>query len=39
MQYLYSGWLRKATAGLAGLALIYGACVVFGKLIARRRSA
>ncbi len=39
MQYLSSGWLRKATAGLAGLALIYGACVVFGKLIARRRSA
>ncbi|HSB18250.1 MAG TPA: energy-coupling factor ABC transporter permease [Bryobacteraceae bacterium] len=39
IQYLSSGWLRKATAGLAGLALIYGACVVFGKLIARRRSA
>lgn len=38
-QFLSSDWLRKATAGLAGLALIYGACVVFGKMIRRRRRA
>jgi cobalt/nickel transport system permease protein len=32
-------WLRKASAGLAGLALIYGVCVLTGKLLARQRSA
>jgi len=31
-------WLRKAAAGLAGLALILAACVVFGKVVSRRRS-
>ena len=36
--FLSSPWLRKATAGLAGLALIYGACVLFGRLVARNRS-
>jgi cobalt/nickel transport system permease protein len=34
-----STWLRKAGAGLAGLLLIYGACVATGKLIASKRSA
>jgi cobalt/nickel transport system permease protein len=29
-------WLRKAAAGLAGLALIYAACVAAGRLIVRR---
>jgi cobalt/nickel transport system permease protein len=32
-------WLRKAGAGLAGLVLIWGACLALGRLIARRRSA
>ena len=36
--FLASHWLRKATAGLAGLALIYGACVLFGRLASRNRS-
>ncbi len=31
-----SGWLRKASAGVAGLALIYGVCAVLGR-VARRR--
>ena len=31
-------WLDQAGAGLAGLALVYGACLLFGRL-ARRRSA
>lgn len=34
-----SSWLRKASAGLAGLLLIYGICVLFGRLVSRRRSA
>ena len=34
-----SPWLRKAAAGLAGLALIYVVCLFTGKLIARQRSA
>jgi len=36
---LASAWLRKASAGLAGLALIYGACVLTGRFLARHRSA
>ena len=32
-------WLRKASAGLAGLALIYGVCALTGKLLTRQRSA
>ena len=36
--FLSSPWLRRATAGLAGLALIYGACALFGRLVARNRS-
>jgi hypothetical protein len=34
---LQSIWLRKAGAGLAGLALIYGACMLCGRLLARQR--
>ena len=37
--FLQSNWQQKAAAGLMGLLLIYGLCVVFGRLIARRRSA
>lgn len=34
-----SPWVRKATAGLAGLVLIYGICAATGRMIGRRRSA
>jgi cobalt/nickel transport system permease protein len=37
--FLQSTWLQKAAAGLMGLLLIYGLCVIFGRVIARRRSA
>jgi hypothetical protein len=37
--FLQSTWLQKAAAGLMGLLLICGLCVVFGRVIARRRSA
>jgi hypothetical protein len=36
--FVVSHWLSKATAGLAGLALIYGACVLFGRFVSRNRS-
>jgi cobalt/nickel transport system permease protein len=36
--FFSSPWLRKATAGLAGLALIYGACALFGRAVSRKRS-
>jgi cobalt/nickel transport system permease protein len=36
--FLESAWMSKVFAGLAGLALIYGACLVFGRVTARRRS-
>jgi cobalt/nickel transport system permease protein len=36
---LHSMWLRKAGAGLAGLGLIFGACMLCGKLLARQRGA
>ncbi|MFB3825314.1 MAG: energy-coupling factor ABC transporter permease [Bryobacteraceae bacterium] len=36
--FLETPWLRKAAAGLAGLALIYGVCVLVGRAAARRRS-
>jgi cobalt/nickel transport system permease protein len=32
------GWLAQAGAGLGGVVLIYAACLVFGRLVARRRS-
>jgi cobalt/nickel transport system permease protein len=31
-------WVRKAGAGLTGIALIYGACLAIGRGVARRRS-
>jgi cobalt/nickel transport system permease protein len=31
-------WLRKTAGGLAGLALILGACLIFGRVVARKRS-
>jgi hypothetical protein len=34
-----SAWLRKATAGLAGLLVVYAVCIAFAKMIGRRRSA
>ena len=36
IQALSSAWLRRAAAGLAGLALIYGLCLATGRLLARR---
>ena len=39
MGTLHAVWLRKAGAGLAGLGLIFGACVLCGKLLARQRGA
>jgi hypothetical protein len=30
--------LSKAAAGLVGLVLIYAACLMIGRLVARRRS-
>jgi len=36
--FLQSAWQRKAVAGLTGLALIFGACVLFGRLVTRNRS-
>jgi len=37
--FLQSNWMQKAAAGLTGLLLIYALCLVFGRVIARRRSA
>jgi cobalt/nickel transport system permease protein len=37
--FLASPWQRKASAGLAGLVLIYGACLLVGRVVARKRSA
>lgn len=34
-----SPWLRRATAGLAGLLLIYSVCAATARMIGRRRSA
>lgn len=33
-----SGWLARSMAGLGGLALIYGACLLFARVAARNRS-
>jgi cobalt/nickel transport system permease protein len=33
-----SGWLAKSAGGLGGLALIYGACLLFARVSARNRS-
>jgi cobalt/nickel transport system permease protein len=37
--YFESAWLRRATAGLAGLLVIYGLCVAAGRFLVRQRSA
>lgn len=37
--FLQSAWMRKASAGLAGLVLVYGACLAIGRVARRRRSA
>jgi cobalt/nickel transport system permease protein len=34
-----SGWLRKASAGLAGLAVVFGVCFGLGRVLLRRRNA
>jgi cobalt/nickel transport system permease protein len=36
--FVASAWLRKASAGLAGLGLIYGVCLLIGRVAARHRS-
>lgn len=33
-----AGWLAKSAGGLAGLALLYGACLLFARVAARNRS-
>ncbi len=35
---LPSAWQRRASAGLTGLVLLYGACIVTGRILTRRRS-
>jgi cobalt/nickel transport system permease protein len=35
---LHNPWLSKATAGLAGVLMIYAACLVIGRAVARHRS-
>ena len=35
--FLQSPWLSKAGAGLAGLALIYAACLLLARLVVRRK--
>jgi cobalt/nickel transport system permease protein len=37
--FLGAGWARKALGGLVGLALVYCACLAFGRVAARKRSA
>jgi hypothetical protein len=37
--FLQAGWERKAMGGFAGLAIVYAACLVIGRAVARRRSA
>jgi cobalt/nickel transport system permease protein len=37
--FLKGGWARQAGAGLVGLALIYAACLLIGRLVARKRGA
>jgi len=36
--FLHSDVLSKASAGLAGVALVYGACLALGRIAARNRS-
>jgi len=37
--FLPGDWSRKALAGLAGMAIIYGICLTVGRLLMRQRSA
>ena len=37
--FLGSAWLGKAVAGLTGLAVIFGACTLCGRLLSRQRGA
>lgn len=37
--FFESAWLRRASAGLAGLLLVYGVCLAAGRWIGRQRSA
>ena len=37
VSFLGSSWLSKSGAGLAGLALIYVACLLIGRAVARHR--
>ena len=37
--FLQSAWLRRSGAGLTGVALIYGACALLGRMVGRQRSA
>jgi cobalt/nickel transport system permease protein len=37
--FLDGAWTRKAVGGITGLALIFAACMLFGRLAARNRSA
>jgi cobalt/nickel transport system permease protein len=37
--FVQPAWLRRALAGTTGLALIFGACMLWGRLAARHRSA
>jgi cobalt/nickel transport system permease protein len=39
MTSLRSPWLRRASAGLIGLAIIYGVCVLLGTLLSKKRAA
>ncbi len=39
LAFLQSPWAGKAAAGLVGLGLIYGACVLLAHVVARKRSA
>jgi cobalt/nickel transport system permease protein len=38
IQGMPSEWISKASAGLAGLLLVYGACLVLGRVVVRARS-
>ncbi len=37
--FFRSSWLRKASAGMVGIVLIFGVCVLFGRFAARKWSA
>jgi hypothetical protein len=37
--FVESAWVRRATAGMAGLLLIYAVCAAAGRWLIRRRSA